>query len=146
MLHSCDGEPLFEALSDKQQACDEQQHAERDRGAERPVIRGSKKADDYIGYHYAARSADEKRREEIAEREYKSESRAGDYTRQRQRKYDATKCCPGRCAEVVRGFDKITRHMFERCVDGEKCERRVDVRQSEDNSERTIEQKFDRMI
>ena len=46
-------------------------------------------------------------------------------------------------AEVVGSFDEIARNVFEGSVQREKNERRVDVRESEDDRERAIEKKTD---
>src|SRR6266403_259856 len=80
---------------------------------------------------------------EIAEGENEGEGGAGEQARNGKRQDDAQKCLKRSGAEVVRGFDKRTRDVFECRVDGQKNERRVDVREHENDSEWAVEKERD---
>jgi len=53
---------------------------------------------------------------------------------------------PGAGAEILGGFDERAGNVLEGGVDGEKNERRVNVREHEDDGEGTVEEERDRFV
>src|SRR5882762_627646 len=136
---SFEGPPLFEPLAEEKQGDGDDQDANGNRRAERPIIRRAKEALYDVGDHRAGSAADEERREEIAQREYEGEGCAGEQPGNGKRQDDAEKCLNRSGAEVVRGFDKRAGDVFECRIDGKKNERGVDVREHENDGERAVE-------
>ncbi len=81
------------------------------------------------------------RREKIAEREDEGEGGAGKQAGERERKNDAEKRGARAGAEIMRGFDEIARDVFERGVERKEDERRVNVREHENDGEGAVEEK-----
>ena len=146
VVRSFEGPALFEAFGEEEKRDGDEQNADGNRGAERPVIGGAEEALNDIGDHGAGRAADEQRREKIAERENESEGGAGEQAGNGERKNHAEKRLRGAGAEILRGFDERARDVFERRVDGKKNERRVNVRQHEDDGEWAVEKEADRVV
>jgi len=111
---------FFQALAEEQQGNNDEQNANGDRRAERPVERRPEKALYHVGDHRAGSTADEERREKISERENESKGCSGEQAGNRKRQDDAQKRLRYTGAEVMRGFDKRARYVLEGRVDGEK--------------------------
>src|SRR5260370_28722591 len=133
-------------LDEEQQGNDNEQNANGNRRAERPVKGCAKEALYDVGDHRAGRGADKQRRQKIAERKNESESCPGEQAGNRKRKDDAQKCLSRSGGKVMRGFDQRARYVLEGRVDGQKNERRVDVRQHENDGERAIEKERDGLV
>jgi len=76
------GPPSLEVFGEEEKGNREKQNADGDRRTERPVVSRAEEALDDIGDHDARGPADEKRTEEVAEREDKREGRAGKQARE----------------------------------------------------------------
>ncbi len=124
----------------------EEKDADGNRGAERPVVNRAEKGLHDVGDHGAGRAADEQRREKIAEGENESEGGPREKAGHRERKNHAEKSGRGAGAEILRGFDERARNVFERGVDGEEDEGRVNVREHEDDGEGAVEEKADGLV
>ncbi len=117
-----------------------------DCGAERPIVSCAEEALDNVGDHDARRAADKHRSEEIAEREDKGEGSAGNQTRERERKNDAQKRGAGAGAEILGGFDEMARDVFEGSVERKEGERGINVGEGENDGERAIKEKANRLL
>src|SRR5579864_929608 len=143
---SFEGPALFEAFAEEEEGDGDEQNAHGNGCAERPVVSCAEQTLHNVGDHGAGRSADKKRSEEVTEGKNESESGSGEEAGHGKRKDDTEKCFGGTGAEILRGFDEWARDVFERRVDGEEDERRVDVREDEDDRERAVEEKADRFM
>src|SRR5215471_18783014 len=119
---SSKGPPFFKVFGEEQKRDCEQKDADRNGGAQRPIVRRTKETLDNVGNHDAGWATNEERAKKIAHCEDKSEggARAG--------------------TEVVRGFDEVSRDVLERSVQRKKDKGRVDVRKCEDDRERAVEE------
>src|SRR5260370_34892390 len=132
---SFEGPPFFEPLAEEKQGDGDDQDANGNRRAQRPIIRRAEEALYHVGDHRARGAADKERREEIAERENEGEGGAGEQAGNGKRQDDAQKCLKRSGTEDVRGFDKRAGNVLERCVNGQKTARREDVRAQEKNAD-----------
>ena len=124
----------------------EQKDADRNGGAQRPIVRRTKETLDNVGNHDAGWATNEERAKKIAHCEDKSEGGAGQKSRQRERKNDTQKRGARAGTEVVRGFDEVSRDVLERSVQRKKDKGRLDVRKCEDDRERAVEEKANGLV
>ena len=73
MRRSFEGPAFFEAFGEEEKTDGNNKDKDGDSGAERPVIGSAEEGLDDVGDHGTARTADEKRREEVAERKNERE-------------------------------------------------------------------------
>src|SRR5690242_15226049 len=106
----------FETFGERKKRDGDDENADGDCGAERPIVSGAEKALHNIGDHCATGTADEERCEEVAEREYEGESCAGDQAGHREREDYTQKRREAIRAEVVGRFDERAGDVFERGV------------------------------
>jgi len=99
-----------------------------------------------VSDHDAGWAADQERAEEIAKGEHESEGGSREQTWKRKRNNDAEKRGARAGAEIVRRFDKVARDVFERSIERQEDERRVDVREGEDNGEGAVEEEADWLV
>src|ERR1700735_3692499 len=85
-------------------------------------------------------------REEISQSENEGEGSSREDSGKRERQNHAHESGERRRAEVVRGFDEVARHVFQRRVDRQESEWRVDVCQRENDRERAVEKKLNRTV
>src|SRR5271157_545294 len=143
---SFEGPSFFEALGEEKQRESEEQNANGNCGAERPVVDSTEKRLHDVGDHGAGRAADEERGEKIAERENKGEGSSGEKAGHRERENHAEESGEGAGAQILRGFDERAWDVFEGGVNRKEDERRVNVGEHEDNGERTVQQKADGLV
>ena len=80
----------------------------RQRRAERPVVGGQELVVDEIADHLELAAAEQRRRDEIADRQHEDEHRAGRDAGQRQRQGDAAgRCVNADAAEIARGLGEF---------------------------------------
>jgi hypothetical protein len=143
---SLEGPPLFQAFGEKKKRNDDDHDAHRDRGPKRPIECRTEEALHHVRDHGAGSTADEKRSKEIAKRENEGERGSGNKSGDGEGKNNAKKSLSGAGTEVLRGFDERAGNVFERGVDRQKNEWRVDVREHEDDCEGAVEQKGDGLV
>src|SRR5216683_8148652 len=121
------GPAFFEALGGGEKNDGEEENADGNGCAERPIVGGAEEALDDVGDHRAGWAADKNWREKISHGENEGESGSGDGAGKREREDDPEESGAAGGAEVLRGFDEWARDVFERGVNGEEDERRVDM-------------------
>src|SRR5580704_5304883 len=125
---SFEGPAFLKTLCQKEQRDGDQQDTHGDGGSKRPIVRRAEEALHDVSDHRAGRTADKKWSEEVAERQNEREGGACKEARHRERENDTEKCGALTCAEILGGFEQGTGNVLECRVDGQKDERRVDVR------------------
>src|SRR6185437_43329 len=136
---------LLQSFGEKQQANHEQQHAKGNGGAQRPVVGGAEQADDDVGNHNAAGTAQQQRGEEVAQAKDESKSGAGKNAGNGERQDYPPESLQRGSAQVMRGFHQVAGNVLQGGVDGQKSKWRVDVSEREHHRERAVEEEFDGM-
>src|SRR5580658_2409576 len=131
-METCDsfvGPVFLEAFSEEEERKSDEQDADGDSGAERPVIGRTKERLHDVGDHGSGRAADKQGRQEIAERENECEGGSGQETGHGKRENYSEESGESTRAEILRSLDERARDVFEGGVNGEEDEGRVDVRE-----------------
>src|SRR3981081_542812 len=144
LRRSPEGPAFLEALGEQQQRDCDQEDADRNSGAQRPVVRSAEKALHDVGDHRGGRAANEQWSEEVAKRQHEREGGSGEQAGYGKGKNDTQECGAAVGAQILRGFNKWAGDVLKRGVDRKKDEWRVDVREHEDNGKGTVEKKADR--
>ena len=78
-----------------------------------------------IGDHDAGRTSDEERRQKVSQSQHEGKGCANQKAGKGQRKNDAEKCGARAGSKILRGFDEVSRDVFERRIERKKDKGRI---------------------
>lgn len=114
--------------------------------ARRPVVRAPEALLNDVGEHDAGRAAHLRGCHVVARRRHEDDDGGGNYARKRKREGNAAETPPRPVAQIRRRFEQRPVDLLKRHIDRQHRERRVGVRERDDDGGRVVEQEFERLV